>query len=86
MSAGPFFVALFCEGDFDAITSYPTKPEAVAYAQGLSDGAYRYGAGSCVGYVLPGDEEEMRAERSAQAVGAAMTAMQEKIDGAEREP
>jgi hypothetical protein len=71
------YVAVFTEDDFETLLSEPDYAQARAFANGLSRGA-RYYAGSLAAYVLPEDEEEMRAEEDAGQTSRAVAAWNEE--------
>lgn len=52
-------VAVFAEGEFDHIVDLPSLEQAEGFCTGLQAAANLYGAGSCHGYILPDEHEQM---------------------------
>lgn len=75
-----YYVVLFAEEDFAGIRRYKDEDQASAFAEGFSEGGSKYGAGSCVAYVYPSEEEEMRNFQQADAIEEAMKAIAKDKD------
>jgi hypothetical protein len=63
-----FTVLMFAENGYEESETFPTKAEADAFANGVSTGANFYGAGACSGYVIPGDERELKESESTDEI------------------
>jgi hypothetical protein len=57
-----FTVLVYAEGDLENSSTFPSEELARAFAEGAAYGARLYGAGSFTTYVLPCDENVMRAD------------------------
>jgi len=68
------FVATFTEDDFENLIGFASNERAKGYADGFGEGAGKYGGTGCA-YVLPADEDEMRANESKDALEAYAKAM-----------
>lgn len=68
-------ILVFTEGEFNDVYSSANADRACAFCSGLAVGAGLYGAGQCCGYVMPDDEQDMRAEQHAKEVERAMIAL-----------
>ncbi len=73
-------VLVFAEEMFEERYSFETKSEAAAFADGVMVGSSLYGAGSCIGYVMPDDEEEMKENEEPEEVERAHAAQKEVRD------
>lgn len=48
----PFICALYAEGEFEGVFGFDTHEEMLAFSEGTTVGAGKYGAGSCGCYTL----------------------------------